>query len=312
MPHPDVTGVLLMAYGTPDSLDDVEPYYTHIRGGRTPSPELIDELRNRYALVGGRTPLSSISEATRSALETELNSTGAERFRVFLGMKHWKPWIKDAVHEMAAEGIRRAVGLVLAPHYSALSVAGYYQYVERAQQELDPTIDLQRIESWHLHPPYLAAVAGRVESALNHFPLDQPVTVVFTAHSLPQRIVADGDPYPRQLQETAETLAEMLDLRHWAFSYQSAGRTPEPWLGPDIVHTVNTLADDGVSNILVAPIGFVSDHLEIFYDIDHEAAQAAEARGVRLERTESLNASPDFVAGLAALVRSRIAAAVDS
>jgi ferrochelatase len=296
-----------MAYGTPDSLDDVEPYYTHIRGGRAPTPELLAELKDRYRLVGGRTPLSEISEATRKALEERLGDS----FRVYLGMKHWRPWIKDAVAQMAAGGIGRAIGLVLAPHYSTMSVAQYYHYVEQAQEQAGSHIHFERIDSWHLHLPFLEAVARRVRAALSRFPPGEPVTVVFTAHSLPQRIVQAGDPYPDQLRETSETLARMLDLRAWTFSYQSAGRTPDPWLGPDIVETVESLADRGVRNILVAPIGFVSDHLEIFYDIDHEARQAAEARGVHLERTESLNASPDFIEGLAGLVLSRVQAPAD-
>ena len=299
--NPAPTGVLLMAYGTPDTLDDVEPYYTHIRGGRQPTPELLAELKDRYRLVGGRTPLSEVSEATRQALQDRLG----DLFRVYLGMKHWRPWIKDAVAQMAADGIERAVGLVLAPHYSTMSIAQYYRYVEQAQEIAGSQIHLERIDSWYLHPPYLEAVTRRVRAALSRFPEGEPVTVVFTAHSLPERIVQAGDPYPEQLRETSEALARMLDLGDWTFSYQSAGRTPDPWLGPDIVGTVEALADRGARNILVAPIGFVSDHLEIFYDIDHEARQAAEARGVRLERTESLNASPDFIGGLAELVLSR-------
>lgn len=299
----DQIGVLLMAYGTPDTLDDVQPYYTDIRGGRTPTPELLAELRERYRLVGGHTPLSEISEATRAALERELNN--GMRYRVFLGMKHWRPWIKDAVAEMAQAGIERAVGLVLAPHYSRMSIAGYYQRVEAAQAELGTHIRFDPIESWHLHPPYLEAVARRIRACLNEFPAGQAVEVVFTAHSLPQKILASGDPYPEQLRETSEALAGMLDLTRWAFSYQSAGRTPDPWLGPDIVDSVRRLAEEGTANILVAPIGFVSDHLEIFYDIDYEAKNAAVESGVTLRRTESLNASPDFIAGLAELVRAR-------
>jgi ferrochelatase len=298
------TGVLLMAYGTPDTLDDIEPYYTHIRGGRPPTPALLADLTERYRLVGGRTPLSDISEATRQALEGKLNTCGS--FHVYLGMKHWRPWIKDAVARMAADGIERAVGLVLAPHYSAMSIAQYYRYVEQAQEVTGCRIHFERIDSWHLHQPYLDVVARRVRTALSRFPEEEPVTVVFTAHSLPERIVQAGDPYPQQLHETSEALAKMLDLPDWTFSYQSAGRTPDPWLGPDIVETVEELADRGVRNILVVPIGFVSDHLEIFYDIDHEARNAAEACGVRLERTDSLNASSDFIDALADLVRARI------
>jgi ferrochelatase len=212
---------------------------------------------------------------------------------------------------MNEAGIRRAVGLVLAPHYSRMSIAGYYDYIRKAQEALGTSIEILPIESWHLHPPYLQAVADRVQAQLTTFPSDEAVTVIFTAHSLPERILADGDPYADQLRETSEALASMLQLRHWTFSFQSAGRTPDPWLGPDIVDTVHRLADEGVKAILVAPIGFVSDHLEILYDIDYEAQAAARERGIRLKRTESLNASPDFVAGLADLVRERAGEVVE-
>ncbi|MGH2442602.1 MAG: ferrochelatase [Chloroflexota bacterium] len=297
------TGVLLMAYGTPDSLQDVEAYYTHIRGGRPPGDELLEGLRERYRAVGGRTPLSEISEATRAALETRLSRDG--HFRVVLGMKHWRPWIKDAVAVLAGEDIHAAIGLVLAPHYSSMSIAAYYRAVAMAQQELGASIAIDQIESWHLHPPYLRSVARRVAEKLAEFPDSSRVTVVFTAHSLPQKIVQSGDPYPEQLRETSEALAADLGLKHWRFSYQSAGRTEDPWLGPDILDTLQLLADSGVRDVLAAPIGFVSDHLEIFYDIDREAAELAGKRKVRLLRTDSLNASPDFIEALADLVLAR-------
>jgi len=305
-PNCDVMGVLLMAYGTPEKPEDIEPYYTHIRRGNPPPEHLLRELQERYELVGGQTPLTAITEATRRGLEERLNAAGEGRYRVVMGMKHWTPWIHEAVAQLAAEGIGRAVGLVLAPHYSTYSIMQYYDYVQEAKEQLGLDLEIERIDSWHLHPPYLNAVARRVRERLAELPPGEEVTVVFTAHSLPEKIVAAGDPYPEQLRETAETLARMLSLRHWTFSYQSAGRTADPWLGPDLVDTVVRLADEGVTNILVATIGFVSDHLEILYDIDYEAKAAAEERGVRLTRTDSLNASPDFLEGLADLVRSRV------
>jgi ferrochelatase len=296
-----------MAYGTPGSLDDVEAYYTHIRGGRTPAPELIEELRERYRLVGGSTPLHAISEATRSALQDRLDSREPGRYRVILGMKHWHPFVEEAVVQMAGEGIEQAIGLVLAPHYSRMSVETYFDYVAAAQQKHGTHIAMRRIDSWHLHPPYLKAVADRARARLADFLCGSDVTVIFTAHSLPERILEYDDPYPRQLRETSEALAAILglDREHWTFAYQSAGRTPEPWLGPDLVEAIHGLADEGVRHSLVAPIGFVSDHLEILYDIDHEAQQAAREHGITLKRTESLNASSDFVEGLAELIVSR-------
>lgn len=307
MNQPQLIGVLLMAYGTPDTLENVEPYYTHIRGGRVPAPELVEELRERYRLVGGTTPLLEITEATRQRLEDCLNAGSSGPYRVFLGMKHWHPYIEQAVGEMAQAGVTRAVGLVLAPHYSPMSIGGYYTYVSAAQQKLGTHIDLLPIESWHLHPPYLEAVAARIHAGLARFPPSEEVTVIFTAHSLPKKIIDTGDPYPQQLHETSQALADKVGLRSWTFSYQSAGRTAEPWLGPDLVETVHALADRGVRNILVASIGFVSDHLEILYDIDYEAQEAAKARGVTLKRAEMLNASPDFVEGLAALIQENLA-----
>jgi protoporphyrin/coproporphyrin ferrochelatase len=299
-------GVLLMAYGSPDTPEDIEPYYTHIRHGRVPPPGLLEELQERYRLVGGRTPLSDISEATRAELERRLNAESSNSYRVILGMKHWHPYIERAVRQMADESIRHAVGLILAPHYSTRSVAEYYGYVEEAQQKLGTSIEIERIDQWHLFPPFLEAVRRRIETQLNAFPPGSDVTVVFTAHSLPEKILQSGDPYPSQLMETSEALAEMIGIQHWTFSYQSAGRTPDPWLGPDLVDTVHRLATEGVKYILVASIGFVSDHLEILYDIDYEAQEAAREDGVTLRRTEMLNASPDFVEGLVTLVRERV------
>lgn len=305
MEYADTWGVLLMAYGTPATLDDVEPYYTHIRHGRKPPAELLTALKERYAFVGGHTPLREITAETRARLERHLRAGGAP-VRVYLGMKHWHPYIEQAVGEMARDGITHAVGLVLAPHYSSRSIAEYYGYVDAAQAKIGSEIAIERITSWHLHPPYLAAVARRVRDKLREFPPGAEVTVLFTAHSLPRKILENGDPYPAQLAETARALAGMLALPRWTFSYQSAGRTADPWLGPDILETVSDLAGRGVRHLLVAPIGFVSDHLEILYDIDHEARQAARERGITLLRTESLNASDDFVEGLAALVRTRM------
>ncbi len=307
-----------MAYGTPHSLDDVAAYYTHIRGGRRPSEELIDRLKDRYRLVGGTTPLLEITRATGDELERRLNADKPGSYRVFLGMKHWHPFIEEAVGEMAKQGIERAVGLVLAPHYSRMSIAGYFRYFDEAQEKLGTKIGLERIESWHLHSPYLEAVARRIRHCLVEFPPGEEVTVIFTAHSLPEKILDQNDPYKEQLRETSEAIASALGAVsleqenavdspvRWAFSYQSAGQTADPWLGPDLVDTVHSLAERGVKNIIVASIGFVSDHLEILYDIDHEAQEAARGRGITLKRTEMLNASPDFVEGLAELIRSRV------
>jgi ferrochelatase len=295
-------GVLLMAYGTPRNLDEVEPYYTDIRRGRKPSPELLAELTERYRAVGGKTPLLEISRAQAASVQQALG----DEYRVFLGMKHWHPHIREAVAEMREAGIEEAVGIVLAPHYSRGSIGEYVARVEAAKAELAYDIRIDVVLSWHLNARYLDAVEAHTREALSSFPESEDVTLVFTAHSLPVRVVSEGDPYQEQLLETSRALAIRLEIpeSRWRFSFQSAGRTPDPWLGPDIVETVEGIADGGARNILVVPIGFIADHLEIFYDIDHEAKRAAAARGVRLERIVSLNADPLLIAAIENVVQT--------
>jgi ferrochelatase len=299
-----------MAYGTPDSLDAVEPYYTDILRGRKPPPDLLEELLERYRVVGGRTPLLDISRAQAAALQANLGPG----YRVFLGMKHWHPYVFDTVAEMQGAGIRRAVGIVLAPHYSRGSIGEYVDRVQSAKQALEYDLEIDVVPSWHLNPHYLDAVEGHAHEALaewragsvprgEHQELTPAAAphVVFTAHSLPVRVVSEGDPYQRQLIETSEALARRLGLDDggWSFSYQSAGRTADPWLGPDLLETVNRLAGEGETGILVVPIGFISDHLEILFDIDHEARGAAARLGIRFERMQSLNDDSRLVDALA-------------
>ncbi|HEX6513234.1 MAG TPA: ferrochelatase [Chloroflexota bacterium] len=284
-------GVLLMAYGSPRDVSEVEAFYTHIRGGRPPSPELLANLRGRYEAVGGHTPLLEVTEEQAQALEQALGPG----WRVFVGMKHWHPYIRETVAAMEAAGIREAVALALAPHYSALSVGVYMQAIE----ETGTGIAFHGVQSWHLQPAYLEAVAEHVAQASAGF---EPETVVFTAHSLPRRILDSGDPYLDQLQETSRALAERLSLARWQFSFQSAGATGETWLGPDILETVDTLTAEGVRRALVAPIGFISDHLEILYDLDVQARRRAADRGLELRRIRSLNADPKLIEALKAAV----------
>jgi ferrochelatase len=280
-------GVLLMAYGTPRGLDEVEAFYTHIRGGRRPSAELLANLRARYQAIGGRTPLLDITRQQACALEMALGAG----YRVFIGMKHWHPYIGDVVADMEAASIREAVAVALAPHYSALSVGAYIDAVSRAAA----SIQFRFVKSWHLQPAYLQAVASHVRAACQDF---DPEAVVFTAHSLPRRILEQGDPYVDQLQATAHAVADRLDSPRCVFSFQSAGATPEPWLGPDILAIIDQLAAEGVRRMLVAPIGFISDHLEILYDLDVQARQRADERGIELRRTESLNTDPKLIQAL--------------
>jgi len=302
-------GVLLMAYGGPDSLDDVEPYLLDIRGGRPTSPELVAEIKERYALIGGRSPLLDITRQQAEALEGTLNRGGEARFRVYIGMRHWQPRIKEAVAHMAGDGVQHAIALVMAPHYSRMSIGAYFKRLDEAIQDLGLTITFNRVESWHNHPGLIAALAERASDALAHFDAEgngAPPKVIFSAHSLPARIQEWGDPYAAQLQETATLVAERLNLpaERWLFSFQSAGRSAEPWLGPQIEEVIVELAGAGERRLLVVPVGFVCDHVEILYDIDIEARQLAEAHGARLERSQSLNASPAFIEVLADIVKS--------
>jgi protoporphyrin/coproporphyrin ferrochelatase len=303
-------GVLVMAYGGPNSLDEIEPYLLDVRGGRATRPELVEEIRERYRLIGGRSPIRELTQAQADALDVALNADQASpQFRTYVGMRHWHPYIQAAVERMAADGVRQAVGLVLAPHYSRMSIGAYIKKAEEARASVDAALSLVYIESYHLHPLFLRAVAQRVEAALDKFPAEvrASLPVIFTAHSLPQRILEWEDPYPDQLMATATGVAGLLGLQRWQFAYQSAGATADPWLGPDVGEVVAALAEAGERHILVAPIGFVSDHVEILFDIDVELREQAESLGVHLERTVSLNDAPLFIAALADVVRHHTA-----
>jgi len=306
--HKGEIGVLLMAHGSPETLDDVEAYYTHIRGGRPPLPEALAELKERYRRIGGRSPLLGITRAQARALEQALNADGpARRFRVYVGMLHWRPFIREAVAQMVKDGIREAVGLALVPHYSRISVGAY---IEAARQALRESLNIRFVGSWHLHPLFLEALAERVREGLARFPQEERgrTMVVFTAHSLPERALEGDDPYPRQLQETCTAVAERLGLEHtrWRFAYQSTRQAPEPWLGPDVLEVLDELAGEGVQAVLICPVGSVADHLEILYDIDVVCRERAEWLGLHLERTDSLNDDPRFIRALAAIVKENL------
>jgi ferrochelatase len=291
----DPIGVLLMAYGGPDSLDDIEPYLLDIRGGRPTSPELVAEIQQRYAQIGGKSPLLEVTRRQAAALEAALG----EGFKVYVGMRHWTPRIAETVARMETDGIQRAVALVAAPHYSAMSVGAYFRRLDEAES----TIEFARVEDWHDEPGLVEALAARAREALARFPGSERVKVMFTAHSLPVRALEGGDPYDEQLRRTAQLVADKLSLTDWDFCYQSAGRSPEPWLGPEIEEVIPQEAEGGTTNLLVVPVGFVSDHVEVLYDIDIEAKGIAEQAGLRLERPDSLNDDPTFVGAMAAVVR---------
>ena len=283
-------GVLLMAYGGPDNLEDVEPYYTDIRRGHKPTPELLEELIERYKTIGGKSPIKEITFAKARSLQEQLGKD----YKVYVGMRHWHPYIKDTVAEMVEDGIEEAVGIVMAPHYSKMSIGKYIDAVNEAQEDQENQINFNFIESWHTHSMYIKAVEQKIVEALDQFSENEKdqLMVLFTAHSLPERIKEWNDPYPEQLLETSRILAKKLDLKNWQFAFQSAGRTPEPWLGPDILNAVEEASEKGFKNILVCSIGFIVDHLEVIYDIDIEAGQKAKELGVKLVRAKSLNNDP--------------------
>ncbi|RUT38780.1 ferrochelatase [Paenibacillus anaericanus] len=288
-------GVLVMSYGTPESLEQVESYYTHIRRGHPPTAEQLKDLKDRYeAIVGGVFPLRANTNNQVASLQEALNarSTNAEvEFICYQGLKHANPFIEDGVAKMAEDGIKEAIGIVLAPHYSVMSVGSYIKRAESKAEELG--ISMKFIKNYHLHPSLIEALAARVSSKLDQFveagAERDKVRVLFSAHSLPEKILQMGDPYQDQLLETSRAVAEKTGVTSWQFTWQSAGRTAEPWLGPDILDTLRTLSQEQVEDILVAPIGFVSDHLEVLYDLDIEAKTIAKELDMRLERIDSLN-----------------------
>ncbi len=284
--------VVVMAYGSPDRPEDVPAYFADVRGGRPVAQERVDELVERYRRIGF-SPLNEVTERQRAALARDLG------LPVYVGMKHWTPWIAEAVEQALADGAERLVGLVLAPHYSRISIGGYRDRLERA---LDGRAALRFIESWHAHEPFVDVVASRIRGTDAH--------VVFSAHSLPERILAEGDPYRDELLTTARLAAERAGVpdERWSFAFQSESATGEPWLGPDILDHLDALAAAGTGKVLVAPIGFVADHLEILWDIDVEARERAAALGIELDRVESMNDDPAFISALADLVRKELAA----
>ncbi len=287
MPDPR-TGVVAMAYGSPDGEEGIEPYYTHIRGGRPPSSESLGELRERYRMIGG-SPLTAITRAQARALAERLEMP------VFAGMKHAPPLIADAAVEARLAGIERLVGLPLAPHYADMSVGAYRDALRKAWDG-----ELIFVPGFHDHPAFIIAVRALLDEALTNF---EPERIFFTAHSLPARIEAAGDRYRERLLESCRLVAESSPLPEWEFAFQSASHTGEPWFGPDLL---DALARSGARKALVCPIGFVADHLEILFDIDVEAMAFARENGIELRRTASFNARPEFIDALAAVVRDAL------
>ncbi len=298
------TAVLLMAYGTPRTPAEIEPYYTDIRRGRAPTPEQLADLIARYDAIGGISPLAARTEAQRDALQSALNEIAPDKYEVVLGLKHAAPMIETAVNDLAARGFQHIIGLVLAPHYSSFSIG---QYMGRARAAAEPHgLTVTSIDSWATEPAFIEFLAADLRTRLSAMP--ENTKVLFTAHSLPQRIIDAGDPYPDELRSTAEAVATAAGLdswSSWSIAWQSAGRTPEPWIGPDILAVIDDLAaSENASGVVVCACGFVADHLEVLFDLDIEAKKHAEAKGLSFDRTSCVNDNASIMRALAQRVVS--------
>lgn len=300
-----------MAHGAPESLDDIASYLGHIMKGRPPSQEIIEEVRERYRLVGGKSPLLKICRQQADALEVLLNKE-ADSFQVTIGMRHWHPFINDTVKEIVADGTDLLVAISLAPQYSKLSVGAYSQTLQTALADAGGEIPVNVVQSWHDQCCLLDAFSERLKDGLAGYSekVRPNVQILFTAHSLPAQVLAEGDPYPAEVSATVEGIVKRLNLGpkglRWQFAYQSQGFRPGKWLGPEVDEIIDDLANRGVSDLLVVPIGFVSDHVEILYDIDILYKGLAASKGIALRRTRSLNTAPLFIEALAAVVRSNL------
>jgi protoporphyrin/coproporphyrin ferrochelatase len=299
-------GVLVMAYGGPATLHEVPGYLADIRSGRTTPRPVVQEITEHYRHIGGKSPILDISRRQAAALQAMLGPG----FSCRVGMRHWAPWIEEVVGEMAEEGIRKAVAVVLAPHYSRMNTERYFGKIEDGRRLYRAAVEFSFVKSYHDSPSLVEALARRVQEGLSRWPAGErgKVHVVFSAHSLPARTLREGDPYDAQLRETASLVAGRAGLpaERWSWSYQSAGKSPEPWLGPQLEDHIPALAERGIHDVVCVPVGFVADHVEILYDIDIEARQVAEKAGVRLERPPALNDDPLFIQALAVAVRAAV------
>ncbi|HQY56899.1 MAG: ferrochelatase [Nitrospira sp.] len=298
--------VLLMAMGGPDCLENVAPYLLDVRGGRPTSPELIAEIRERYRVTGGKSPVLDVTREVARALEQRLNMSGHAYYRCYVGLRHWHPFIKETYTELLDALPDRIIGLCMAPQYSSLSIGAYRKKVEEARAELANETPISFVKSWHRHPLLIAAIVDNIRRTLERFPAEVrgQVPVLFTAHSLPERVVAMKDPYPEEVKGTAQAVCEQLGTQPTRFAYQSQGRSGEKWLGPSVEEALAELAQEGHRQVLVAPIGFICDHVETLFDIDIELTQLARTKGLQLERIPMLNASAPLIDMLMSVVEA--------
>ncbi|MGG4546975.1 ferrochelatase [Rossellomorea marisflavi] len=302
-------GLLVMAYGTPYKEEDLERYYTHIRHGRTPSSELLEDLRSRYEAIGGISPLAKITLDQAKSLEEHLNGIQDEiEFKMYLGLKHIEPFVEDAVEQMHQDGIEEAVSIVLAPHFSTFSVKSYNGRAKEAAEKLGGPV-ITSVESWYDEPKFIQYWVDRVkETYAGMSPEERESAVlIVSAHSLPQRILQSGDPYPQQLEDTARMIAEGAGVKEYAVGWQSEGNTPDPWIGPDVQDLTRDLhKEKGYKTFVYTPVGFVSDHLEVLYDNDYECKVVTEEIGAAYYRPEMPNSKPEFIDALADVVMKHI------
>ncbi len=303
-------GLLVMAYGTPYKEEDIERYYTHIRRGRKPSPEALEDLQNRYEAIGGISPLAKITQQQMESLDKRLNEVQDEiEFKAYLGLKHIEPFVEDAVEAMHKDGIKEAVSIVLAPHFSTFSVKSYNGRAKETAEKLGGPI-IHSVESWYSEPKFIQYWATRVKQTFDLIDEKkrQKAVLIVSAHSLPEKIIAAGDPYPNQLQETADLIAQAAGIEHYEIGWQSAGNTPEPWIGPDVQDLTRELHEEkGYTSFVYTPVGFIADHLEVLYDNDYECKVVTDEIGADYYRPEMPNAQPEFIDGLATVVLKQIA-----
>jgi protoporphyrin/coproporphyrin ferrochelatase len=301
-------GLLVMAYGTPYKEDDIEPYYTHIRHGRKPSDEQLQDLKDRYKAIGGISPLARITEEQAKAIEKKLNEMQDEyEYKAYIGLKHITPFIEDAIAEMAKDGVKEAVSLVLAPHYSTFSVKSYN--TRAADEAAKHGIEINAVESWYDAPGFIQYWADHINAEYDKMSAEERenAVLIVSAHSLPEKILQNGDPYPDQLAETAKLITEKAGIQNYELGWQSEGNTPDPWLGPDVQDLTRDLYEKhGYRAFVYAPVGFIADHLEVLYDNDYECKVVCDELGVSYYRPPMPNTHPLFIETLADVVQNRV------
>lgn len=299
-----IKGLLVMAYGTPTKEEEIEPYYTHIRHGRKPEPEALQDLVDRYKAIGGVSPLAKITEDQANALAAKLNDMQDDvEYKVYIGLKHIAPFIEDAVEAMAQDGIKEAVSIVLAPHYSTFSVKSYN--TRAAEEAANHGITMSSVVDWYREPGFIQFWADGIKAIYDGMSEEEQekAVVIVSAHSLPEKIMQNGDPYPEQLQATAQLISEATGITNYETGWQSEGNTPDPWLGPDVQDLTRDLYHEkGYRSFIYAPVGFVADHLEVLYDNDYECKVVCDEVGAKYYRPEMPNVAPEFIETLADVI----------